>query len=56
MDGPTIKRLRESLGMSQEDLARKTHISLNAIGRYERGDSTPKRLYLKALERVLKPA
>lgn len=49
----TIKRAREDLGMTQEDLAEKLEVSRQAVSKWELGASVPSPENLKILEEVL---
>lgn len=40
----TLKRVREALGISQEDLARELGVSFATVNRWENGKTTPSRL------------
>jgi DNA (cytosine-5)-methyltransferase 1 len=44
-----VKALRDSLGMSQDDLAHKTGYSLKTIQRWEAGQGTPRRAVVECL-------
>jgi len=48
-----VRAARALLGWSQQDLADKAIISLNAVTRLERGQVDPRVSTLEALERVL---
>lgn len=39
--GETIKKLRESKGMTQEELAQKVYVSRQAVSRWETGETEP---------------
>lgn len=47
--GRRIRRLRRERGWTQADLAERTDLSLDMIGRVERGNATPSLRSLKAL-------
>jgi len=47
-----IKEIRTRLGISQEDFARLLGISLQSIGRWERGKAKPSRLAVKRLKEI----
>ena len=49
-----IRQLRKGLGLSQQKFADKLDVALSTVFRWEKGDSSPKGLYLKALERLAK--
>jgi len=48
-----IKRLREKLGMSQEDIAQKMHIARPVISNWERGKGEPSTSQLTRLAQIL---
>jgi DNA-binding XRE family transcriptional regulator len=52
---PHLKKLREELGMSQEDLARELGVSSQTISRWELGKNVPTFTVkqMKALEKLL---
>lgn len=49
-----IKAIREKLGLTQEEIARKLGVSWGTIARWEAGKSKPSKLARKALENLLK--
>ena len=51
-----IKSLRNIMGWSQEDLARKIDVSLSTVQRWEGKGSKPSRLARKELEKLFKRA
>lgn len=51
--GKRIKTFRNSAGLTQEQLAEKTTISLSAIGKYEIGERTPKHETLEEIAKAL---
>ncbi|WP_195510395.1 helix-turn-helix domain-containing protein [Clostridium tyrobutyricum] len=51
--GKRIKTFRNSAGLTQEQLAKKTTISLSAIGKYEIGERTPKYETLEEIAKAL---
>jgi transcriptional regulator with XRE-family HTH domain len=51
--GKQIKIFRKSAGLTQEQLAKKTAISLSAIGKYEIGERTPKYETLMEIAKAL---
>ena len=55
MEESPLKKLREELGMSQEDLARKIGTSARTISRWETGESVPSFTIaqMKALDALL---
>ena len=54
MTAKQIKRLREKLKMSREELAAKIGTSVSSISRWESGTSIPMRFFMRQLEIVLK--
>jgi transcriptional regulator with XRE-family HTH domain len=50
--GQRLRGLREARGWSQEDVARKMHVSVALIGRYEREERTPPWDKLNALAKL----
>lgn len=46
-----VKALREQLGLSQEDLARKIGVSFATLNRWENGKSNPSKLAMGQLEK-----
>jgi transcriptional regulator with XRE-family HTH domain len=53
MIGSNIKRLREKMGITQEELARRTHISRSSLANYESGLREPKGAILVNLASAL---
>jgi putative transcriptional regulator len=51
-----IKEVRNKLGWSQEYLAREVGVSLSTVQRWEKSGTSPSRLALKQLQRVMKQA
>ena len=49
----SIKKIREKLGLSQEDLARELHVSFATVNRWENGQSRPSRLAKLQLEEFI---
>ena len=49
-----VKGLRESLDLTQEELARKLDIGVRAVARWEAGENYPSRLMKKKLLRLQK--
>lgn len=47
--GLELKRRRESLKLTQENMAEKSGLSVPTVSRYERGETRPKQVYLDAL-------
>ncbi len=39
--GPALRRLRECAGISQEELAFRSNVTINSIGRIERSEANP---------------
>lgn len=56
--GGRLKDLRERAYLTQEDLARKTHITVATVSRIERGERQPRVSTIRKLARALgiKPA
>ena len=51
MEGRKIKRIRLSLGLTQEEFAHRLGVTLCTVNRWENNKSIPNRLALKQLER-----
>ena len=51
-----VKELRRLMGWTQEDLARKTGVSLSTIQRWEKQGARPSRLARRELERLFRKA
>ena len=49
MNGEEIKALRDFLGESQTDFAKRIPTSYVIVGRWERGLSVPRQIYMKKL-------
>lgn len=49
-DANTIKCLRQSLGLSQEQFARKLEVTVSTVNRWERDHAKPSRLASLRLE------
>ncbi len=49
----TIRRLREQLGQTQEDLAHRARITTAALGRIERGTANPRWTTVKQIANAL---
>jgi DNA-binding transcriptional regulator YiaG len=47
-----IRKLRESLGLTQEEFAKRIGAARETIARWELGTAKPKGLYLQALEKL----
>jgi transcriptional regulator with XRE-family HTH domain len=52
--GAEIRKRREALGLSQEELAGKAGVHVNVVGRLERGVYNPTVLLLQAIAAALK--
>jgi transcriptional regulator with XRE-family HTH domain len=50
--GQNIKEYRESLGVSQEKLARALGLSVSAISKWEQGQNSPSPAYVLALSKI----
>lgn len=48
-----IRSKRLELGLTQEQLAFKSGITITTIGKYERNESSPTGLYVNALKKAL---
>lgn len=51
--GRVVRRRREALALSQEELGERTNLSRNYIGMVERGETNPTLLVLRALAKAL---
>lgn len=51
---PTLREIRESKGMTREELAVKAHISMFTIARIETGAHKPRYNTLQAIAKALK--
>lgn len=51
-----IRKLRESLGMTQEELAYEVGVSFSTVSRWETGRGEPSRLARRQLDRLRKRA
>ena len=49
-----IKTIRDELGFTQEDLARKLGLALSTVSKWEQGVTSPSRLAREKLEKLLK--
>ncbi|MBA7696716.1 hypothetical protein ES703_105367 [subsurface metagenome] len=49
-----IKAIREKLGLTQEELARKLGVSWGTVARWEAGRSKPSKLAQKAIDDLIK--
>jgi len=49
-----IKAIRQSLGFTQEDLARAMGLALSTVSKWEQGVTSPSRLAREKIERLLK--
>lgn len=52
-DGPEIRRIREQLGLTQEDLARELKITVSTVNRWENEHSKPSLLACLAITALL---
>jgi len=52
MSPAEIRKLRESLGLTQEQVAKKLGAGRATIARWEAGETKPHRLYEQALEKL----
>jgi putative transcriptional regulator len=52
MTSDEIRKLRETLGLTQEEFAKKVGAGRVTIARWESGQSKPTGLYLRALEKL----
>ena len=50
---PTLKQVRERLGMTQEEFAQAVGLSRNTIGRYERGEHQRLTLSVAQIKRLV---
>ena len=50
---PTLKQVRERLGMTQDDFATELGLSRNTIGRYERGEHQRIALSVSQVKRLV---
>ena len=51
MEGRKIKKIRQSLGLTQEEFAHRLGVTLCTVNRWENNKSVPSRLALLQLER-----
>jgi putative transcriptional regulator len=51
MEGRKIKKIRQSLGLTQEEFAHRLGVTLCTVNRWENNKSIPSRLALRQLER-----
>jgi len=51
-----IRQIRQNLELSQQRFADKLGVALSTVFRWEKGDSEPKGMSLRALERLAKRA
>jgi DNA-binding transcriptional regulator YiaG len=49
-----IKAMREKLGFTQEDLARKLGLALSTVSKWEQGVTSPSRLAREKFEKLMK--
>jgi DNA-binding transcriptional regulator YiaG len=52
MTAAEIRKLRESLGLTQEEFAKKIGAARVTVAKWEIGQHPPKGLYLQALEKL----
>jgi DNA-binding transcriptional regulator YiaG len=52
--GEEIKRIREKLNMTQQELAYKLHVQVREISRWETGVSEPRLVYVEELKKLAK--
>ncbi len=52
MDKDSIRKLRQSLGMTQEQFAKKLGVHTQTVSRWERGHKKPSKLALRQLHRL----
>lgn len=52
--GENLKRIRESKGMSQEDLARNIHICRESVSKWETGKVSPQVKWVYEIAEVLR--
>ena len=52
MTADQVRRLRERLGLTQEQFARRIGAGRATVARWELGESKPTGLYLQALEKL----
>ncbi|MBN1779599.1 helix-turn-helix domain-containing protein [bacterium] len=51
LEGRKIKKIRQSLGLTQEEFAHRLGVTLCTVNRWENNKSVPSRLAIKQLER-----
>jgi DNA-binding transcriptional regulator YiaG len=51
---PNVKQIREQLGLTQLQLARKLHTTVTTVSRWESGQSKPQYIFRFGMERLLK--
>ncbi|MBN2103909.1 helix-turn-helix domain-containing protein [bacterium] len=51
MEGRKIKKIRQSLGLTQEEFAHRLGVTLCTVNRWENNKSVPSRLAVMQLER-----
>ena len=49
-----IKAIRQELGFTQEDLARKLNLALSTVSKWEQGVSSPSRLAREKVHKLVK--
>jgi putative transcriptional regulator len=52
--GQTVRNLRQKLGMTQEEFARRLHVTLSTVNRWENGHASPSHLAWRAIEELAK--
>ncbi|TMA95846.1 MAG: helix-turn-helix transcriptional regulator, partial [Deltaproteobacteria bacterium] len=48
--GQTVRNLRQRLGMTQEEFARRIQVTLSTVNRWENGHAAPSHLAWRAIE------
>jgi DNA-binding transcriptional regulator YiaG len=51
---PNVKKIREQLGLTQLQLARKLHTTVTTVSRWESGMHKPQYIFRFGMERLLK--
>ncbi|TMA87482.1 MAG: helix-turn-helix transcriptional regulator [Deltaproteobacteria bacterium] len=52
--GQTVRNLRQRLGMTREEFARRIQVTLSTVNRWENGHATPSHLAWRAIEDLAK--
>ena len=52
--GQTVRNLRQRLGMTQEEFARRIQVTLSTVNRWENGHAAPSHLAWRAIEDLAK--